>query len=143
MLLQEMPPDGSYDFLYLPFSFKKMKIAGYLFLNFRSNAAASAFYSQWHGRSLPGSSNKLNVGVAEVQGLEQNVQQLIKLNIKRIKNPTFLPAVFDGLQEVPFIEFVEQMGRSPPAKHQVHFHSMDDFSSEALTLTCRDRAQCR
>jgi len=114
MLLQELPPDGTYDFFYLPFSFQKMKITGYLFVNFTSNAAASAFYSQWHGRSLGAqeSSAKLNIGVAEVQGLEENVRQLIKRNIKRIKNPMFQPSVFDGLQEVPFSAVVEQMGRS-------------------------------
>jgi len=98
-----------------------MKIAGYLFLNFRSNAAASDFYSQWHGRLLPGSSKKLNVGVAEVQGLEENVRQLINRNIKRVKNPNFLPAVFDGLREVPFSEFVRQMRRRPSAQGQVRF----------------------
>jgi len=112
MLMQELPPDGTYDFFYLPFNFKKMKIAGYLFLNFRSNAAASAFYSKWHGQSLPGCSTKLNIGVAEVQGLEENVRQLINRNIKRVKNPAFLPAVFDCLQEVPFAEVCNQLGRS-------------------------------
>jgi len=110
--MQELPPDGTYGFFYLPFNFKKMKIAGYLFLNFRSNAAASAFFSKWHGQSLPGCSTKLNIGVAEVQGLEENVQQLINRNIERVKNPAFLPAVFDCLQEVPFAEVCNQLGRS-------------------------------
>jgi len=120
MLLQEFPPDGSYDFFYLPYSFQKMTVAGYLFINFISSAEASAFYSQWHGRPLcrQGSSAKLNIGVADVQGLEENVCQLIKRNIKRIKNPKFLPSVFDGLQEVPFSEFVSQLGRSSSAEHQ-------------------------
>jgi len=111
-LMQELPPDGTYDFFYLPFSFRKMKIAGYLFLNFKSNASASAFYSKWHGQSLPGCSTKLNIGVAEVQGLEENMRQLINRNIKRVKNPAFLPAVFDGFQEVPLSEVVNQLGRS-------------------------------
>jgi len=118
MLLQEMPPDGTYDFFYLPFSFKQKKLASYLFLNFKSNAAALAFYSRWHGCSLraQGPSSKLRIGVAEMQGLEQNVRQLVKRNIERIKNPKFLPSVFDGLREVPFSEYVEQMGRSPSAE---------------------------
>lgn len=110
VLLQEFPPDGTYDFFHLPFNFKHRKIAGYLFLNFKSNAAASAFRAQWHGRSLDaqGSSAKLNIALAEVQGLDDNVHELIKRQIQKIKNPQFLPSVFDGLVEIPFSEFVKQ-----------------------------------
>jgi len=99
-----MPPDGTSDFFHLPVSFKKHKIAGSLFVNFKTNAAASAFYSQLHQRSLVAqrSSAKLNIVVAKVQGLEGNVRQLMKRSSKRIQNQRFLPSVFDGLQEIPF-----------------------------------------
>jgi len=42
-----------------------------------------------------------------MQGLEDNLRHLVHRRIKRIKNPTYLPSVFDGLQEVPFSEFIE------------------------------------
>jgi len=114
MLLQEWPVDGTFDFFYLPFCFKRMRSAGYLFLNFTSSAAASAFQSQWHGQSLRQqvSPAKLSIGAAEVQGLEENVWHLINCRINRIKNPKYLPSVFDGLREVVFSEYVEQLQHS-------------------------------
>lgn len=139
MVLQELPPDGTYNFFYLPFSFKQKKIAGYLFLNFISHAAASAFHSQWHGRPLHAQmcSHKLNICAAEVQGLEENVRHLINCKIKRIKNPRYLPSVFVGPQEVPFREFVEQLQercKTPSAEQRVQPHNMDDSSPDALAL---------
>jgi len=111
MLLQTWPPDGSFDFLYLPYSFKDRRIAGYVFLNFTSQTAAFRFHSWWHGQFLPGqcSSAKLNVSTAPVQGLEANVRHLVQCKIRRIKNPKYLPSVFDGLQEVPFSELIKNL----------------------------------
>jgi len=55
---------------------------------------------------------KLSIGAAEVQGLEENVWHLINCRINRIKNPKYLPSVFDGLREVVFSEYVEQLQHS-------------------------------
>jgi len=114
MLLREWPVDGTFDFLYLPFCFRRVRSAGFLFINFTSSTAASAFHSQWHGQSLRHqvSPAKLCIVAAEVQGLEKNVWHLINCRIARIKNPKYLPSVFDGLQEVPFSEYVEQLQQS-------------------------------
>jgi len=126
MLLQEWLVDGTFDFIYLPFSFKQKKTAGFVFLNFTSSAAASAFQSQWHGRPLCAEvSSKLSIGAAEVQGLEENVWHLIKCKINRVKNPKYLPSVFDGAREVPFGEYVEQLEqrcKNASAEQKVKLH---------------------
>jgi len=126
MLLQEWLVDGTFDFIYLPFSFKQKRTAGYVFLNFTSSAAASAFQSQWHGRPLCAEvSSKLSIGAAEVQGLEENVWHLIKCKINRVKNPKYLPSVFDGAREVPFGEYVEQLEqrcKNASAEQKVKLH---------------------
>jgi len=137
ILLQEWLVDGTFDFIYLPFSFKQKRTAGYAFVNFASSAAASAFQSQWHGRPLCAqvSSSKLSIGAAEVQGLEENVRHLINCKINRVKNPKYLPTVFDGLREIPFGEYVEQLERgckSASAEQQVKLHIADDVLPEAL-----------
>jgi len=114
MLLQEWSVDGTFDFFYLPFSFKLRKTAGYAFLNFTSVEAASAFRTRWHGVSLSAqvSSAKLSICAAEAQGLEANVRHLLKNKIARVKNPMYLPSVFDGLQEIPFSECVQRLEQS-------------------------------
>jgi len=123
MLLKEWVPDGTFDFFYLPFSFKQKKVAGYSFINFTSNAAALAFYSQWHKKSLfsQGSSTKLHIVAAEVQGLDENVRHLINSKVRRITNPKYLPSVFDGPHEVPFSAFVEKL----EARQHVQLQTMD------------------
>jgi len=106
-LLQEWPPDGGFDFLYLPFNQKQKRTAGYCFVNFTSSEAAVAFYCQWHGKWLHTSkraTKKLSVAAAEVQGLEANLQHLVHCGIQRIKNTKYLPSVFNGDREMPFNE---------------------------------------
>jgi len=111
LLLQMWPPDGTYDYLYLPFSFNQSRSAVYVFVNCTSHAAALAFYFRWHGQFLfgTGSSSKLNISTAPVQGLEENVRHLVHCKISRVKNPKHLPSVFNGLREVPFNEYVERL----------------------------------
>jgi len=139
MLLQEWVPDGTFDFFYLPFSFSQRRIAGYLFINFTSNEAALAFFSLWHNRSLHAQqvSTKLNITAAGVQGFEANVRHLINSKIKRIANPKYLPSVFDGVHEVPFSAYVEQLEAEQPVRLQNW--SRDDFPPGASTSHSESR----
>jgi len=110
-ILQEWPPDGTFDFLYLPFNHKQRRTAGYVFMNFTSHGAALDFYKKWHGKVLQNhaTTRKLSIRAAEIQGLEENLRHLVGLNIHKITNPKHLPSVFNGVHEVLFTEVVEQM----------------------------------
>jgi len=52
MLLQEWPNDATYDFLYLPYSCSMQRNLSYAFVNFTSEAAATAFMQQWQKKTL-------------------------------------------------------------------------------------------
>lgn len=109
VLLQKWPPDGTYDFLYLPFSRKQRRTAGYAFINFVSHEAASFFCSQWDHKQLDekyGAKARLNITAAEVQGLGENVRRLLACNVERTRNWQYLPSVFNGVQELPFTELL-------------------------------------
>jgi len=110
-ILQEWPPDGTFDFLYLPFNHKQRRTSGYIFMNFTSHGAARDFYKKWHGKVLHNhaTKRKLSIRAAEIQGLEENLRHLVGLNIHNITNPKHLPSVFNGVHEVLFTEVVEQM----------------------------------
>jgi len=114
-LLLEWPPDGSYDFLYLPFNFRLGRTAGHAILNFTCNEAALSFYYRWHRQRLSPtiSEPKFKIVKAEVQGLEENLRHLVNSKIDRITNPKYVPSVFIRRQEVPFAEFVRNMGIRP------------------------------
>jgi len=111
LLMQEWPVDGTYDFLFLPFSLKCKRTAGFAFVNFTSHEAAVDFYGRWHGKSLrdQGTAKRLNVGISEVQGLEENLQHVAAHNVSRIKNVKHLPSVFNGTSEVPLAGLLEQI----------------------------------
>jgi len=103
-LLQEWPPDGTFDFLYLPFNHRQKRAAGYCFVNFTSHEAAVTFCNQWHHKWLSASKHtgkKLSIGAAEFQGLEANLQHLAHCGIQRIKNTKYLPSVFNADREMP------------------------------------------
>jgi len=106
-LLQEWPPDGTFDFFYLPFNRIQKRAAGYCFVNFTSHEAAVTFHNQWHSKSLAASQRtgkKLSIGAAEFQGLEANLRHLMRCGIQRVRNTKYLPSVFNGDHEMPFTE---------------------------------------
>jgi len=106
-LLQEWPPDGAFDFLYLPFNHRQKRAAGYCFVNFTSHEAALTFCNQWHSKLLSASKRtgkRLSIGAAEVQGLEANLQHLMCCGNQRTKNTKYLPSVFNADREMPFTE---------------------------------------
>eukprot|EP00931_Biecheleriopsis_adriatica_P041667 TRINITY_DN2379_c0_g1_i4.p1 TRINITY_DN2379_c0_g1~~TRINITY_DN2379_c0_g1_i4.p1 ORF type:complete len:447 (+),score=94.83 TRINITY_DN2379_c0_g1_i4:150-1343(+) len=108
LLLQAWPPDGSYNFLLLPFSRQRMRNLGFAFVNFRTSQEAVAFFLKWQGRILdkPRALNAkqkvvpLDIAAANVQGFAANVRCVKeKLGTKRIP-ANCLPFVFDGTSRV-------------------------------------------
>jgi len=110
-IMQEWPPDGTYDFLYLPFCFKQKRYAGVAFVNFTTHEAAVHFHGRWNNKSLryKGTSKRLRIGVSEAQGLEQNLEHLVTHNISRIQQSKFLPSAFNGTEEVPLEGLLERI----------------------------------
>lgn len=95
-LIDIWPPQGSYDFLYLPFNVKRRRIAGYAFVSFVSTAAAEAFTQEWAGRRLPGRETvgkPLAVLPAECQGCAENLRHFRRT--AWVNNDKYWPAVFD------------------------------------------------
>jgi len=97
MLLEEWPNQGTYDFLYLPFSCSTQRNLSYGFVNFTSEAAARAFVGKWQKKRLPRFTSRkpLNISFAEVQGLDSNLWELKKKRVKRIKVAQCQPLIFD------------------------------------------------
>eukprot|EP00746_Dinoflagellata_sp_MGD_P028322 gnl/MRDRNA2_/MRDRNA2_166929_c0_seq1.p1 gnl/MRDRNA2_/MRDRNA2_166929_c0~~gnl/MRDRNA2_/MRDRNA2_166929_c0_seq1.p1 ORF type:complete len:564 (-),score=105.08 gnl/MRDRNA2_/MRDRNA2_166929_c0_seq1:59-1750(-) len=111
-LLEKWPADGSYDFLYLPFRFGEHKNFGYAFVNFTSHEAAVEFYLVWQGKTL-GMKNDgqkpLVIRWASIQGRDQNIKHSLNRKIKRIRNPPFQPAIFEGTERVDFLGYLDMI----------------------------------
>jgi len=109
-LLEVWPPDGSYNLFYLPYSFQKRRRSGIAFINMVSHEAAVEFTARWHGQKLAdiGSSNRLDISVAEVQGFAGNLKHLKASNIRRISNQHFLPMAFKGTKKLDFKALLAQ-----------------------------------
>jgi len=107
-LLEVWEPDGSYDFFYLPYCVKQKRGSGYVFLNFCSHQAARYFWQRVQGTRLPGCEHlkNLDVAVADIQGLENNLRYWGSHKLSRISNSSFLPMVFNGTRRVDFKEQV-------------------------------------
>lgn len=98
MLLHEFGgPDGSFDFFYLPYSFRDSKTVGVAFINFRSHHAAVCFQEMWHRCFLwgTGRGKHLDVVAATIQGLVGNLKQFNPKCIARLGHVGKLPAFFD------------------------------------------------
>lgn len=86
ILLTYWPPDGSYDFLFFPYSVKQRRPSKYVFINFTSQEAKVAFYSRWNRQFLSEKTEKpLDIGVARIQGLEANIRYHKDAGITRRK----------------------------------------------------------
>lgn len=107
-LLEVWPPDGSYNFLYLPYSVRQKRGSGYVFINFCTHQAACDFWQKVQGTRLSGCEHlkSLDVATADVQGLENNLRYWGDRKLNRINNANFLPIVFQGTKLVDFKEQV-------------------------------------
>eukprot|EP00440_Ansanella_granifera_P060558 gb/GFBE01065636.1/.p1 GENE.gb/GFBE01065636.1/~~gb/GFBE01065636.1/.p1 ORF type:complete len:464 (+),score=114.58 gb/GFBE01065636.1/:1-1392(+) len=102
MLLQEWPQEGSYNFLYLPICIKKKCNASFAFVNFITPQAAREFADRWHHARLQFFSARkaLDVSLADLQGLEQNLLRCKSNKTARIRNARFQPVVFEGRKRI-------------------------------------------
>jgi hypothetical protein len=101
MLLTDIVAAGyghAVDFLYLPTDISSAKNLGYAFINFMQPDYASSFRDRFHKKHLPsmrGSRAGISVSYAVIQGLEANVENVMKnASVHRIRNPEYLPLVY-------------------------------------------------
>mmetsp|Transcript_2148 Transcript_2148/g.4882 ORF Transcript_2148/g.4882 Transcript_2148/m.4882 type:complete len:217 (-) Transcript_2148:184-834(-) len=96
-------PDGSFDFVCLPFG------RGYAIINFTTNEAAAAFVEKWQGRlcssrqksrSTSTSPEGLNIIPASVQGFKAQLERIgigiLEVTVERDS----LPAIFCGTRRL-------------------------------------------
>jgi len=102
--LQFWPADGTYDLMYLPYSLRRKRRSGLVFINMVNHEAALNFAATWHGRKIANVSGakRLDIGVAEVHGFMGNLKHLKASNITRMRKEQFLPAAFNGTQKLDF-----------------------------------------
>jgi len=94
-LVRAWPCRGEYNFLYVPYSAKRHRPSGFVFINFVSTAAALAFRNAWNGRLLTkgSTSRRLVVSVSGVQGFKENMLHCARAGLAAKKQ--CMPAVFD------------------------------------------------
>jgi len=105
-------PEGAFDFLFMPHSFKLGQTVGYAFINFTCTSHARAFHRQWHRATLPGGSKgkPLDIHAACFQGLYENLRYLATSDVMRIRNPRFHPCVFNGKHRIDFMAALQSLG---------------------------------
>jgi len=116
-LLEEWPPNGSYDFFYLP-SNRKGFSRGYAFLNFVTPRHALQFQQRWHGSRLSnhGTSKHLDVSAARAQGRTENLRDILGGAdwATWSQNASTEPLVFDGIQQLDTESVILQLGLNTP-----------------------------
>lgn len=89
---------GDYNFLYVPYSAKRHRPSGFVFINFVSNAAAARFRQEWNGRRLykagTGIGRELVVSISGVQGFEENMRHFARTAFATGKK--CIPVVLDA-----------------------------------------------
>lgn len=116
-LIKIWPPQGSYDYLYVPYNTLRQCGCGYCFINFTSPEAARCFLSRWSGRYLPHLRRvkPLSLIPAETQGFHN---QIVRLHSRGLFSVTperskvgelVLPAVFRGASKLDFWEVASAM----------------------------------
>jgi len=125
-LLEVWPPDGSYNLFYTPYSFIRQRRSGIAFISMVSHEAAVEFTARWHGQKLShiGSSTRLDINVAQVQGFVGNLKHLKASNIRRINNQRFLPMAFKGTKKLDFKALLDLED----------FEGIDDERLESLVI---------
>lgn len=101
-LMNFWTPDGTYDFLYLPRNAGGKANLGYAFLNFVTEAHASAFKSTWQRARFGSTTRRLNVSLAEVQGLDANISRLKAKPAGRMRSRHSAPFVMMHGRVVPW-----------------------------------------
>jgi len=113
-VLQEWPPDGTFNLLYLPCHVPSGKRPrGFAFINFLTPELALAFQEQWHGSqlSVKGRSH-LDIMQFAVQGAWDILQELSRQDFKKMSRRDNLPALFYGTMRVNTEEVLRSMRRA-------------------------------
>jgi len=131
---------GTYNFMYLPFSFETKTNMGYAFVNFIDDDTAESFLRIWNETrlySLPGKT-PLPATYADVQGLDANVRRLMgDYKIARISNPSYQPLVFEDGCRVNFRHYAEKLDKNAPTpqyKTRKHHGNVYSTVSEFFPL---------
>jgi len=95
-LLEVWPPDGTYNFLYVPCASRTGYRSGLAVINMVSHEAATDFTARWHGKKLAanGGSKRLHIVAATIQGFMENLQHFKKSKVPRKEDQ--LPMLFKG-----------------------------------------------
>jgi hypothetical protein len=126
-LLAAWPPDGSYDFLHLPFSIRQRRTMGFAIVNFVSHQHVEDFRIRWAGQVLASAlgpeevlprrpSKRLTIIVAKAQGLLMNIRHLQSSGITRMTQERHLPYVLRVVPGQPLerMDFLELLDSLPP-----------------------------
>lgn len=99
---------GTFDFFYLPIDVRNNANVGYAFINFLDPEDFQRFQGQFEGyRYKRGGSKKIaTVSPAIVQGIEKNVENLVK---KRVAHGQFGPVIFRKGQRIGFEEAAQEI----------------------------------
>lgn len=97
-LVLEWPNNGTYDFFYLPYSCSLQRNLTYAFINFTSHEYACAFKIRWEKMRLAHFTSRkpLNISCADVQGRDENLWQLKKKRIWRLKVKQCQPLIYEN-----------------------------------------------
>jgi len=101
-LMEEIDAEGfqdSYDFFYLPIDVRNNANVGYAFINFHDPKDLDRFMSHFEGYGFkrPGSRKVASVSAAVVQGLKQNLENLVR---KRVAKGQHRPIVVQNGQRI-------------------------------------------
>ena len=125
MLMADVIATGygnSVDFVYLPTDISSGRNLGYAFVNFLKPEFAECFRESFHKKHLSamrGSRAGLSVSFAVIQGLEANLENVLKTaSVHRIRNPEYLPLVLDSEGRLAPCNLAKR-STSPPALFNV------------------------
>jgi len=113
-LLEEIHDEGfenSYDFFYLPIDVRNNANVGYAFINFIHPKDLDRFMSHFEGYSFkrPGSKKVAAVSAATVQGLKQNLENLVR---RRVAKGQHRPIVVRNGQRIDLEQAEREILRS-------------------------------
>merc|ERR1712007_16801 len=87
---------GCFDFFHLPLDFSTKKNRGYAFVNFLSAEIALRFRAEFGNTTLPRHSQAhkiVEICAADIQGFHANVHHYLKLQSRRVADPSFRPVI--------------------------------------------------
>jgi len=120
MFLQEVIRrgfEGLFDFLYLPYDFKKGINVGYGFVNFTEPEYALRFRDSLDGQYLDKymrmKSKAIRVHPAQVQGYEANYRHFAHTKTGQKQDPAFSPLFFPVPRDVELADMLNQMPNAP------------------------------